>query len=90
MTQISCDPFFARSVPWYNAYAKKGHAVTNVRIRTCFDDGPGCVADALTYSEGDLTLRENAGVLWYVSRQDPMCRRTQRRLRVWTMRWRRC
>ena len=67
---ISCDPFFARSVAWYNAYAKKGHAVTNVRLRTCFSDGPECVADALTYSEGDLTLTETGVVLRYVANKD--------------------
>ena len=67
---ISCDPFFARSVAWYNAYAKKGHAVTNVRLRTCFSDDPGCVADALTYSEGDLTLTETGVVLRYVANKD--------------------
>ena len=67
MAQISCDPFFARSVPWYNAYAKKGHAVTNVRIRTCFTEEEECVADALTYSEGDLTLHASTAVLQYLA-----------------------
>ena len=67
---ISCDPFFARSVAWYNAYAKKGHAVRTVRLRTCFSDGPECVADALTYSEGDLTLTETGVVLRYVANKD--------------------
>eukprot|EP00754_Rhynchopus_humris_P033067 Rhum_TRINITY_DN15443_c3_g3::Rhum_TRINITY_DN15443_c3_g3_i16::g.157293::m.157293 len=67
---ISCDPFFARSVPWYNAYAKKGHSVRTVRLRTCFSDDPECVADALTYSEGDLTLTESVVVLRYVVHKD--------------------
>ena len=68
--RISCDPFFARSVPWYNAYAKKGHAVTNVRIRTCFTEEEECVADALAYEEDDLTLHESTGVLRYVAGKD--------------------
>ena len=67
---ISCDPFFARSVAWYNAYAKKGHAVRTVHLRTCFSDDPECVADALTYSEGDLTLTETGVVLRYVANKD--------------------
>ena len=67
---LSCDPFFARSVAWYNAYAKKGQAVRTVRLRTCFSDGPECVADALTYSESDLTLTETGVVLRYVANKD--------------------
>ena len=73
--RISCDPFFARSarsVPWYNAYAKKGHAVTNVRLRMCFTEEEECVADALTYEEDGLTLHESTGILRYVSLGDPI------------------
>ena len=70
--RISCDPFFARSVPWYNAYQKKGHTMTNVRLRTCFTEEEECVEYALTYEEDALTLHESTGILRYVSLGDPI------------------